>query len=562
VQWAIAGIDPAPKNTHIPDAVRVVKHRTPTAQVKRLAAPRIRRFLFFLFFFGHIMLRFDQFQLKPTHRTPEGYLLCSASAARAGALLYRNPDGSSRVELVTEKELSRKDSLGSCAIKPVTDGHPKAGRVDSTNSRELQRGFSLQNVQYADGYVNIEIVVTDQDLADEIERGDKKEISLGYQLEKLDTTPGIHPRYGRYDAIQIGRMCNHVAVVEQGRAGPTVAIRTDGKDGGFDALSYRDDSCGGEYWHIHDPDLPMRVKELDDETRCQWIEVYQLEYWKKPRRKDKPGERDEAAQAAADKEVFGSQNDNRQDKNMPTKNENKTLADSIKNLKTAAESVAVSLAEQRADEDEEKEDEEGENAMLEEIAKAMKGFIEQLDSMKAQADAIQGQYDEKNAQLDALLEEFRSTGDEDKEDMDEDKQNRGDSAPTSEEIEKDRLDWYNDRRDLGEAAQRYDSIEGADRLTNSELKRAIVKAHFGEARADAATDSEIQGLYLAAQEIAKSRKDSYDDVSARVSQSRRDRAGAETAQDRYNKRLLSGYRDDSSDTDKIARKLAEALTGK
>lgn len=459
------------------------------------------------------MLRFDQFQLKPSHRTPEGYLLCSASAARAGVLVYRNDDGTIRRELVPEEELQRADSLGSAALKPVVDGHPKEGRVDATNARELQRGVSLQNVQYAGGYVNVEILITDDELAEEIERGDKREISMGYRLEDLEKTPGTHPKYGRYDAIQRGRICNHIAAVKRGRAGSSVAVRVDEAD----AWTYSEAP-------------PDEVTEEDD-------------------LKDNQSKEDS----------MGTENKQDEKNKADSVDLSEAIADATKTLKSAA----LKLAETRADEDGEDQDE-----MIQAVMSALGGFVEKMEEIKEKADEFQDQYDERSAQLDALLEDFRSK---EKEDMDKDQEDTmknedeqgkdRDDAVDPVNTERERLDWYNERRALESAAKRYDGIGDCDDLTNGEFRKAIVAAHFGEDRVDGASDAEIQGLFLAAEEIAKARKDSYDSAGDVVVKSRRDSAGGKkTAADRYREQVMNGYREDSSDADKIADKIAKALT--
>lgn len=187
------------------------------------------------------MLRFDAFTIqKEPYRTPEGYLVVAGRVAKAGVLDYVNLDGSTRRELVPWEELSRADSLETIALKPVTDLHPAMGQVTAENARDLQRGFSLQKVRATNPYVEIELLITDEELAKKIERGDARELSLGYTLQDLDETPGEHPEYGRYDAIQRGRMANHVAVVPRGRAGSDVRLRMDSKVAPRDVAFYTD----------------------------------------------------------------------------------------------------------------------------------------------------------------------------------------------------------------------------------------------------------------------------------------------------------------------------------
>ena len=45
----------------------------------------------------------------------------------------------------------------------------------------------------------------------------------------MDETPGVHPIYGEYDAVQTARLYNHTALVQEARGGDTVRIRADSK---------------------------------------------------------------------------------------------------------------------------------------------------------------------------------------------------------------------------------------------------------------------------------------------------------------------------------------------
>jgi hypothetical protein len=109
-------------------------------------------------------------------------------------------------------------TIASFEGKPVTDGHPDVD-VTPENYKEFSKGH-VQHVRVGRGddadKILADLYITDQDLIDEIRNG-KRQVSAGYYAEdKEDET---------------GRICqtkirgNHVAVVDEGRAGHTVAIR-------------------------------------------------------------------------------------------------------------------------------------------------------------------------------------------------------------------------------------------------------------------------------------------------------------------------------------------------
>ena len=514
------------------------------------------------------MLRFDTFSItRKPYRTPEGYLIVPGRVAKAGVLEYRNADGSARRELVLPSELARADSLESIALKPVTDGHPREGRVDASNARDVQRGFSLQRVRSANPYVEIEILITDEELAEKVERDDARDLSLGYTLERLDEAPGVHPEFGEYDAIQRGRIANHIAVVPRGRAGSDVGVRV---DSGEDVRFYREDWIAIE-------DAPLRVRQLNDDDRERWMIAYGRAYW--PENEDKivsPSEREERAIRAADLHVFGKtyedtmpqtekQTTAKSDANL-TDFDTTKLDSAIETLAASARDVAVRVAEmrgdavepdgERADEDAPGHNDEG----LQAVVDALGGFVTQLDGLREHADALNKEYEEKRAQLDALYGELmNSTTNEDamKEKNDAAPEDRADTAPSL--TEDDMLAWHRERKALEAAATGY-RVDNADELSNDDFRRAIVSEHFGKERVDGATDAEIMGYFKALQVIREKRADSYSQASRAVPPATAAASKEDAAQAAYVARLKNGGRQDSADAERSAlQKLAEML---
>src|SRR5690554_710423 len=175
--------------------------------------------------------RYDRGVLKSAVRIDEGYILAEGFAARPGILEYPQADGSIRRELVPEEELHRTDSLETLARKPVTLEHPEEGdervfvgpeNVDKFGVGDVSEEVAVERLN---GFVKIRMAVRRQDAIDAIDQG-VGELSAGYTVD-LDTTPGTHPVYGRYDAIQKNRKYNHVAIVRMGRAGAGVRMRAD-----------------------------------------------------------------------------------------------------------------------------------------------------------------------------------------------------------------------------------------------------------------------------------------------------------------------------------------------
>ncbi len=143
---------------------------------------------------------------------------------RAGVFVYRNQDGTERRELRPPDEVFRSDALESFALVPVTDDHPPT-LVRKDNRKEYEKGYTLEDARRDDDLVVGSLVVTDEALINKMEAG-KVGLSCGYEVD-LDETPGTHPVYGRYDAVQRNIRGNHLALVHNPRAGQEARVRMD-----------------------------------------------------------------------------------------------------------------------------------------------------------------------------------------------------------------------------------------------------------------------------------------------------------------------------------------------
>lgn len=160
--------------------------------------------------------RYDRIQFKATV-TDEGFLVDSPIVGRIGIQLYRDENGEIRRELRLPEEVFHPDSLATFSGKPITDGHPEEGFVDSRNAKKLTVGsVNSQGRQDANNVI-VDIAIFDAEVIDKAIKGGKKELSLGYRadLEMISGEWEGQP----YDAIQRNIRINHLAVVSRGRAG-------------------------------------------------------------------------------------------------------------------------------------------------------------------------------------------------------------------------------------------------------------------------------------------------------------------------------------------------------
>lgn len=158
--------------------------------------------------------------------TPEGFLLCEdVPVARTGEMLYADgevpieagPDGLIRISR-TPEEVFRDATLASCAGKPVTLDHPDDFVTPATFSA-LGKGVML-NIRRGDGIENdlilADLMITAQDAIDAVQDEEIEEVSLGYEADYEQVSPGR--------GVQRNIVVNHVAIVPRGRCGPRCAI--------------------------------------------------------------------------------------------------------------------------------------------------------------------------------------------------------------------------------------------------------------------------------------------------------------------------------------------------
>lgn len=158
--------------------------------------------------------------------TPEGFLLCEeVPVARTGEMIYGpgevpvepGPDGLIRISR-TPDEVFRPETLASCIGKPVTLDHPE-DFVTPANFAALGKGSMLnlrRGTGIEDDLLIADLLITDQTAIDAIQDDGIEEVSLGYEADYEQVSPGR--------GVQRNIVVNHVALVERGRCGPRCAI--------------------------------------------------------------------------------------------------------------------------------------------------------------------------------------------------------------------------------------------------------------------------------------------------------------------------------------------------
>lgn len=167
--------------------------------------------------------RYDRAEFKAT-KTDEGFLVDSPVVGRVGIQEYRRADGTMRRELRLPENVFHADALASLRGKPITSGHPSSGKVTANDSHRVTIGTILSEGRQDGDNMRTDIVIHNV-----AAMGKNKELSLGYTCH-MDETPGVHPVYGPYDAIQGVPITNHLSVVPVARAGAIARLNLDSMD--------------------------------------------------------------------------------------------------------------------------------------------------------------------------------------------------------------------------------------------------------------------------------------------------------------------------------------------
>jgi hypothetical protein len=161
-------------------------------------------------------------------RTDEGYLKGDAIVTRTGIFLYKNPDGTIRKELRHPTDVFSRASMDTLKMIPVVLGHPDTIFVDSENVKDLQVGTLGESIFVDGDFVVASLVITDAEAIKAIEQG-RRELSLGYVVNH-DNLNGGDWEGQQYDFKQVNIRYNHLAIVNEARAGAMARLHLDQSD--------------------------------------------------------------------------------------------------------------------------------------------------------------------------------------------------------------------------------------------------------------------------------------------------------------------------------------------
>lgn len=167
--------------------------------------------------------RYDKAYIKDYYETPEGYLTVNVPITRPGVFPYQRSDGTVQMEAKLPEEIFSDRTLRSARSKPVTDEHPNEP-VTIDNYQQYAKGMSHTDSRVEDLKVYVSLTITDKELIQKIYDG-KNEISIGFTSDVVAESGTYDGQ--NYEYVQRNIEINHIAIVDKGRAGPEVAIRSD-----------------------------------------------------------------------------------------------------------------------------------------------------------------------------------------------------------------------------------------------------------------------------------------------------------------------------------------------
>lgn len=119
------------------------------------------------------------------------------------------------------EELSKPDTIKSVEGIPIQlDHHPDYPQAPAKDTRV---GSTGDKAKFEEPYLYCSLHIQDQKAIDHINDGSMRELSLGYSYEP-EFSPGETESGQKYDFIMRDIRANHLALVENGRGGPSVLV--------------------------------------------------------------------------------------------------------------------------------------------------------------------------------------------------------------------------------------------------------------------------------------------------------------------------------------------------
>ena len=168
----------------------------------------------------------DAAKIQGTRVREDGYLVVDARIARTGVQLYHGSEmGRPDLGVVRvyrdEAEVFSDEAMASFAHRPITNDHPPVA-VTADNWKQLAVGQTDGEIKRDGKFLRVPMMVADSATIKLCEAG-KIQLSAGYTCD-VKWGAGTTADGQVYDASQTNIRCNHVAIVQAGRAGADCRI--------------------------------------------------------------------------------------------------------------------------------------------------------------------------------------------------------------------------------------------------------------------------------------------------------------------------------------------------
>lgn len=172
-------------------------------------------------------LIWDSVEILEKLRTSQGGLKVKARVCRSGILTYLI-EGKPHRDLRRPDEIRSKRFLDSLHTSALTLNHPMdTNEVNSDNWDRYAVGHALaypdifEDPVTSETFIDIFLYIAKEQAIQDFESG-KTQLSIGAKGTRI-FRPGMW-RDKEFDAEQVGLLCNHIALVDAGRAGPECSI--------------------------------------------------------------------------------------------------------------------------------------------------------------------------------------------------------------------------------------------------------------------------------------------------------------------------------------------------
>jgi hypothetical protein len=164
---------------------------------------------------------------KSKKRNNQGFLEIKARATRTGIQEYPELNQTHYRPAI---EVFNQDSINSLKKLPVSVFHPPEP-ITISNAKKYSIGFTDSEVQKSsvnnEDFLEINLVITDENTAQRVERKELVEVSMGYTADRIPESGEVEGK--KYNVVQKNIVYNHVALLPIGnaRAGRNARILND-----------------------------------------------------------------------------------------------------------------------------------------------------------------------------------------------------------------------------------------------------------------------------------------------------------------------------------------------